>query len=404
MGGTSTDVALISDGDLPVVMEKNIGDLPLTIPTADVVTIGAGGGSIARVDEGGLLKVGPESAGAHPGPACYGAGGERPTLTDAMLVLGYLGQRSLLGGRMEIDAAAAQAAIQEHVAGPLGVDVEEAALGILAVARSSIEQAIRLVSVDRGFDPRDFTLVAYGGAGPQHAAALADSLSLGRVVVPPSPGTLCARGLLATDMRTDYSRSLHVLLVDPHSRGALLEAFAGLEADALRWFAGNNVPDEARELRQAVDVRYLGQHHQVTIPLDSRTWEDSDWDGLRHDFAEQHRRLYGHAADGPLEIVAVRLAALGHVARVTSPARRDENGGAAPQERPTRAVRFDLREGPVVTPIHERAILASGARLAGPCIVEQMDTTTVVMPGQTARVDDHGNLVVELAADREMAT
>jgi N-methylhydantoinase A len=166
MGGTSTDVALINDGDLPVVMEKSIGGLPLTVPTADVVTIGAGGGSIARVDEGGLLKVGPESAGAHPGPACYGSGGERPTVTDAMLVLGYLGERSLLGGRMDIDVSAARRAIEEHVAEPLGVGIDEAALGILEVARSNIEQAIRLVSVDRGFDPRDFTLVAYGGRPP----------------------------------------------------------------------------------------------------------------------------------------------------------------------------------------------------------------------------------------------
>jgi N-methylhydantoinase A len=399
MGGTSADVALIDGGELPVVMEKRISGLPLSVPTADVVTIGAGGGSIARVDEGGLLKVGPESAGASPGPACYAAGGEKPTVTDAMLVLGYLGERSLLGGRMRIDARAAARAIEDHVARPLGVAVDDAALGVLAVARSNIEQAIRLVSVDRGFDPRDFTLVAYGGAGPQHAAAIATSLSLGRVLVPPSPGTLCARGLLATDLRTDYSKSVHVAL-DDNASDRLATVFAALQTDAQDWFSQNDVAAEQQELRRSVDLRYVGQHHQVTIPLPSSAGGELAWDGLWRAFAEKHRRLYGHAADGSLEIVAVRLTALARVERGSSGA-SDRPSQAGTQDVATRLVRFDGFDGRIETPVYDREVLATDEPVAGPCIVEQMDTTTVILPGQEARVDDYGNLVIELVAASE---
>jgi N-methylhydantoinase A len=393
MGGTSTDVALIAGGVVPIARSKELGGLPLTVPTADVVSIGAGGGSIARIDDGGLLKVGPESAGASPGPACYGRGGALPTVTDAMMVLGYLNEEYLLGGRMKVDRGAAERVVEEHVARPLSIGVDEAALGILEVTRSNIEQAILVVSVRRGFDPRDFALLAYGGAGPQHAGALAANLHVSSVIVPTAPGTLCAQGLLASDMRTDYSRTAR-FRAEPGNGDTLRAAFAGLEAQAADWFESSRIAGERRVLRRAVDMRYVGQHHQITIALE-RGFEGEDWDTLNAAFGVQHHRLYGHSTVAPTEIVAVRLAAIGIVERLSAngagPPRRTS---AWPQPVAFRNVKFARGADPEPTAVYERADLRSDDVVTGPAIVEQMDTTTVVLPQQQAVVDEHLNLIL----------
>ena len=300
MGGTSTDVALVDGGVLPVAKSKDLGGLALAVPTADVVSIGAGGGSIARIDDGGLLKVGPESAGATPGPACYARGGTLPTVTDAMMVLGYLNEKHLLGGRMKVDRSAAERVVQEHVAGPLGISIVEAALGILDVTRSNIEQAILIVSVRRGFDPRDFSLLAYGGAGPQHAAALAANLAVSSVIIPFAPGTLCAQGLLASDMRTDYSKTAH-FAARAGSGPLLRDVSAELDEHAAKWFEASGISRERRVLQRSVDMRYVGQHHQLSIPLNG-TLEDDNWDDLNTAFNLQHHRLYGHSTIAATEI------------------------------------------------------------------------------------------------------
>jgi N-methylhydantoinase A len=395
MGGTSTDVALVDRGEVNVVTEKDFDGMTLTVPTVDVVSIGAGGGSIARVDEGGLLKVGPESAGADPGPACYLKGGEHPTVTDAMVVLGYLNEGSLLGGRMRIDLSAAREAIERDVASVLGVDATEAALGILQVARSNIEQAIRVVSVDRGHDPRDFTLVAFGGAGPQHAVALAESLEIRDVIVPPSPGTLCALGLLATDMRTDYSRALRVA-AEPDSEAAIKSGFADLDARAQAWFEASGIPPEGRALRRAVDMRYLGQHHQIAVPFTEHLDVETDWDELLEAFRQQHQRLYGHSGDGNAEIVALRVGALGLLPGLPERPAVLEAAAAKDAGRPTSRVIHRQSLPPVDAPVYDRAALTSGQTVSGPCIIEQMDTTTVILDDQTAVIDDFGSIRIRL--------
>jgi N-methylhydantoinase A len=393
MGGTSTDVALIADGVVSVAKSKDLAGLALAVPALDVVSIGAGGGSIAYIDDGGLLKVGPESAGAVPGPACYLRGGTLPTVTDAMMVLGYLNDKYLLGGRMKVDRAAAMRVVEEHVAQPLGIGVDEAALGMLDVTRSNIEQAILVVSVRRGFDPRNFSLLAYGGAGPQHAGALARNLAVATVIIPPAPGTLCAQGLLASDMRTDYSRTAR-MAAEPGNADALTAAFAELEEQATAWFEGSGVEPSRRIIERSVDMRYVGQHHQIAIPLGG--FDGEDWSGLNAAFGVLHHRLYGHRADGPTEIVAVRLAAIGRVDRLslngTGREGRESTGG--PQPFASREVSFARGEAPVETPVYERSGLRPDDVIPGPAIIEQMDTTTVILPGQRATVDDFVNLIL----------
>jgi N-methylhydantoinase A len=397
MGGTSTDVALVDGGVLPVATSKDLGGLALAVPTADVVSIGAGGGSIARIDDGGLLKVGPESAGAAPGPACYMRGGTLPTVTDAMMVLGYLNEEYLLGGRMKVDRGAAETAVQEHIAGPLSITVEEAALGILDVTRSNIEQAILVVSVRRGFDPRDFSLLAYGGAGPQHAAALAANLAVSQVIIPYAPGTLCAQGLLASDMRTDYSKTAR-FSASAGSGRTLHAVAAELDEHAETWFESSEIPREQRVLQRSVDMRYVGQHHQLSIPLNGML-EDDDWDALNAAFNVQHHRLYGHSTIAPTEIVAVRLAAIGRVARLLNEAAVSDSATmAAPEPIGSRRVSFARGEAPMTAAVYERANLRAGEIIVGPAIIEQMDTTTVILPRQQAVVDAGMNLVLDLPA------
>jgi N-methylhydantoinase A len=393
MGGTSTDVALVDGGVLPVATSKDLGGLALAVPTADVVSIGAGGGSIARIDNGGLLKVGPESAGATPCPACYMRGGTLPTVTDAMMVLGYLNERYLLGGRMKVDRSAAEAVIRQHVADPLSISVEEAALGILDVTRSNIEQAILIVSVRRGFDPRDFSLLAYGGAGPQHAAALAANLAVSTVIIPYAPGTLCAQGLLASDMRTDYSKTARFAAAA--GSGATLRAVsAELDDHAASWFESSEIPTGRQLLQRSVDMRYVGQHHQLSIPLNG-TLEDDNWDDLNAAFNVQHHRLYGHSTVAPTEIVAVRLAAIGRVERLSGGEPASGSDAARPPEPVgSRVVSFARGQAPETASVYERADLRAGDVVEGPAIIEQMDTTTVILPRQRAIVDAGLNLIL----------
>lgn len=402
MGGTSTDVALINDGEAPIVTEKNVERLPLRVPTADVVSVGAGGGSIAWVDGGGFLKVGPRSAGSTPGPACYDRGGELPTVTDAMLLLGYLDpDAGLLGGRMRLAPERASAAVDTHVGERLGLSTTEAALGIVAVARANIEQAIRVVSVDRGHDPRAFALVAYGGAGPQHAATVAESLGIKRVIVPARPGTLCALGLLQTDMRTDYSRTAH-FRVDRRESERLRECFAELEDQAQSWFSASDVPRQSRRLVRYADMRYVHQNHQITTPLPEDAGLDGPWEALEAAFSDLHQHAYGHRSDVPTEIIAVRLSAFGVREQTEQSGAGDAPTPAVTQLRldsmRRRSVHLARDEGATECPVVPRDELRAGNTLTGPVIVEQMDATTLVPPGRLVWVDAAGNLVMDMEA------
>ena len=388
VGGTSSaDVCLVRGGEAEVTVEGRVGAWPLHVPMLDIHTIGAGGGSIARVTDDGTLTVGPESAGAQPGPVCYGAGGEEPTVTDAHLVLGRIPSH-LLGGEIPLDVERARRAIEERVARPLGLPPAAAAQGILDIVNNNMVGALRLVSVERGYDPRDFVLVPFGGAGPLHGADLAALLAMRTVVVPRHPGVLSTLGLLGTEVRNDYART-HLEKPPDYDLGAIAAVYAELEGEAQAWLAAEGVAPAGQRLTRLADLRYRHQGFELTVPWSER---DLAVDALLARFHARHRRLYTYAlADAPVEIVTLRVAAAGRVRRFTLPSlgRR----GAARTRHPRRRVYF-AGAGWKACPCIDRERLGVGAVVTGPAIVEQLDATTVVPPGQRATVDRVGNLVI----------
>ncbi|MEX0820562.1 MAG: hydantoinase/oxoprolinase family protein [Rhodothermales bacterium] len=373
MGGTSTDVALCP-GRIPRTSESEIAGLPLRLPSIDIHTVGAGGGSIARVDDAGALHVGPTSAGAVPGPACYGRGGTEPTVTDANLVVGRLLFDRFLGGDVELDVDAARAAVDSRARG-LGLSCTETALGIIRIANAAMERALRRVSIERGHDPKQYTLVPFGGAGPLHACELADALGIGRIVLPTHPGVLSALGLLMADVVYDASISIlnrgdETAALYRRQREHVLEVMAreGFEAPAVETF---------------VDMRYRGQSYELTVPVDLPN-ESPDAAAAR--FHEAHRRRYGHARpDAAVEPVTVRVRATAAGAEVALP--REEEAAAsdaAPFDRRT-LVRSDGHE--VAAPIYERDALRYGHTVDGPAVIAQYDATIYVAGGWRASVD-----------------
>ena len=390
MGGTSTDVALVERGIPAVSTDREIEGHPVKVPMLDIHTVGAGGGSIAWVDAGGSLRVGPRSAGARPGPACYRQGGAEATVTDANVLLGRLNPTHLLGGRMPIDRGASEEAIG-RLARAVGLGPTEAARGILAVVQSNMLRAIRVVSVERGRDPKDFALLAFGGAGPLHAGALAAELGMHRVLVPPQPGILCALGLLVEDLRTDYVRTRIVPLAG--GAGETLAAeFAPLEGAARAWLEREAIAPQDRLLERQLDMRYLGQNYELPVPCPDGPL---DVEALRRGFLVAHERAYGHAAaDEPVEVVNLRVRAVGRVAPLRWPAGAagaPDPGGA---QSGTRRVFFDEAGGFAEAPLYARDLLRPGHRIPGPAIIEQMDSTTVLPPGQTAEVHPAGVLAI----------
>jgi N-methylhydantoinase A len=392
VGGTSADVCLIQGGEAAVTVEGRVGAWPVPVPMIDIHTIGAGGGSIARVTDDGTLTVGPESAGAVPGPACYGTGGEAPTVTDAHLVLGRI-PAHLLGGEMPLDVERARRAIEERVARPLGLPLEAAACGILDIVNNNMVGAIRLVSVERGHDPRAFALVPFGGAGPLHGAELAALLGMGTVVVPRHPGVLSTFGLLGTEVRNDYARTSLQKPPD-YDRAAIAAVYADLERQAGRWLTDEGVPAPRRRLSRLADLRYRHQGFEITVP-----WPEPDLsiDALLARFHARHERLYTYALpEAPVEIVTLRLAASGRLQRFALP---EQGATEGRRRRTTRRVYFS-GHGWVACPCVDRGTLGAGAVVRGPVIVEQPDSTTVVLPRQRARADRCGNLVVTGTARR----
>jgi N-methylhydantoinase A len=397
MGGTSTDVALIADGRPNMSMAAEVHGHPLKVPMLDIHTVGAGGGSIARVDAGGHLKVGPQSAGAVPGPVCYGRGNTEPTVTDANVVLQVQNPAHLLGGRMAIDQGAARAAIN-GLAEKLSLDVMRTAQGILSVVTANMAKAIRVISVERGHDPRDHVLMAFGGAGPVHAARLARELGIRRVLVPRNPGILCAMGLLLTDLRIHLSAG-RLAPLDATGLPALTEGFGALEAQAGAWFAQEGIATADRGLSRGVDMRYAGQAHELTVACPAGALDDTALAALRAGFEAAHSQVYGYIApEEPIRLVALRLEATGRVPKAAL-------AQHAPAATPAESTRIGTREvwlpetgGFTPCPVHDRDRLGPGHRLAGPAIVEQMDSTTLVLPGQVATVDPWLNLMVEEAA------
>jgi N-methylhydantoinase A len=399
MGGTSTDVSLVQDGRPKRTSGMELDGRPISTPMLDINTVGAGGGSIAWVDSGGHLKVGPASAGADPGPVCYGRGSEQPTVTDANVVLRVLNPEYLLGGRMPIDADAAGKAIG-GLAGALGMDLLETAQGIVSVVVANMARAIRVISVQRGYDPRDYTLLAFGGAGPLHAARLAAELDIPNVLIPEKPGALSALGLLMTDLRTDYSRT-RILAVQPSTAPAFNDTFDELAATAEEWFGAEGINVARRTVRRWIELRYQGQNYELAVPVPDGPVTEASLGALTEEFASAHERRYGYSApEEPVEAVTFRLEAAGEVPHAELVASQPAGSpDPAPARSGTREVYLPELGGFISCPVYQRARLRTGYRVDGPAIVEQMDSTTLVLPTQYASVDAYRNLIITAARD-----
>lgn len=396
VGGTSSDVALLQDGECQLASEAVVHGYPIKAPMLDIHTVGAGGGSIAYVDNGGLLKVGPRSAGANPGPVCYGLGNTEPTVTDANVVLQTLNPTHLLAGRMEIDRQLAVDAIA-GLAEKLGLGVMETAQGILSVVIANMARAIRVISVQRGHDPRDYALVAFGGAGPLHAARLAKELEMTRVVIPRSPGILCATGLLLTDLRADFA-STQLRILDEDALSSINSAFQTLEQQANAWFEEERIAAHDRTLARSVDVRYLGQNYEIAVPMLDSHANAQTLTAIAERFAVEHERLYGFAApDNPIQLVTCRASAAGQVRKAVFLPSPEQGADASAARIGARQVWMPELGDFVECPIYDRALLGAGNLIQGPAIIEQMDTTTIVLPGMTAKVEPYLNLILELA-------
>jgi N-methylhydantoinase A len=396
MGGTSTDVALLADGQCRLTGEATVHGYPIKAPMLDIHTVGAGGGSIAFIDSGGLLKVGPRSAGADPGPVCYGRGNTEVTVTDANVVLGTLNPSFLLGGRMEVRHDLAVAAI-DRLAATLGMERMATASGIISVVTANMARAIRVISVQRGHDPRDYTLVAFGGAGPLHAARLARELDIRRILVPRNPGILCAMGLLLTDLRADFAVTRLAVLA-PAALPGVRDAFRDLDGMAEEWFDAEDIPLPNRRTARTVDMRYAGQNYELPIPLSAGEIGPATLTVLAERFAEDHRRMYGFAAEeGAVQLVTFRVEASGVVPKATFEAQKDAGPDASSAIGGTREVWLPEVGGFTPCPGYDRDDLRAGNRFAGPAIIEQMDATTVVPPGWSVRVEPYLNIILEAA-------
>ena len=379
IGGTSADICLIREGEIHLTQQGKVGEWPLSLPMVDMVTIGAGGGSIAAVTNN-TLSVGPKSAGARPGPAAYGHGGTEATVTDAHVTLGTLPQ-SLLGGAMTLDVEAARAAVTGKVARPLGLTPQDAAQGILAIMNNNMVGAVRTVSVERGHDPRDFTLVPFGGAGPLHGCALAELLGIRQVMIPAAPGLLCAAGLLAADMRAEFTRALP-------SPGAINQAqgdsiVADLTKDATAWMDHEGIAHDHRVLRARAMLRFNGQGGEIAVD-----WADTP-EETEARFHEAHTSLYGFVLDAPIELVTLRIEATGKTEPVDSPALAKVE---LPDALQTQKVRWP--GGIAETPVYDRAALGADTKINGPAILTQLDTTALIAPGWIATVHPSGALLL----------
>ena len=428
MGGTTAKASLIENGRIETTSEYEVGGQgnvgrwlhgtghPIRVPVIDLAEVSAGGGSIAWIDPGGALRVGPQSAGAEPGPACYGCGGTRPTVTDANVVLGHLSRTHLLGGRLPIDAAAAEAAVRAHVAAPLGQEIMQAAAGIVSVVNHGMAEALRIVSVERGHDAREFSLVAFGGAGPVHAAALAEELDIPEVVIPPIPGGFSALGLVATDLRRDWSHTFYspIESIDPE---ALDRRLAELERSARAMLRDAGIAEPDRIVERGADCRYTKQAYELTVPLARGTVTRETLDALAREFHAQHLRTYGHQnPNESVQMVNVRVTATGRMPRVefrawaadpgggTTERNAGAAGGGAMTGERVEAEREVWFGEPILCPVIGRHDLASGpsggggsgvgTARPGPFIVEEMDCTVVVPPGWSASLDESGFILM----------
>ncbi len=402
MGGTSFDAALVIGGAPEVTTQGRVGRYALGLPALEINTVGAGGGSIAWIDEGGLLRMGPQSAGANPGPACYGRGGELPTCSDANLVLGYLDPDYFAGGRIKLDAEAARRAIRDKVARPLGLSLTQAAHGMYQIMNVNMATGIREISIQKGHDPREFPLICAGGAGPVHAALIARELAMPRVLIPRESSVFCAVGMLRSDLKHDFVRSYHTTL----SAGAIdedrfLRLVAEMEAEADDVLGREGIASSRRVYRHAFDLRYQGQYHEVTVEVGAKAVRSVDLEAIARAFHSRHDRLYGYALEEEgtaLELVNLRLSALGESAKPEIRRRPRLGPDASTARKGRRAVFLPSLMDYAEVEVYDGHAMGPGNRLEGPAMVERIDTTLFLPPDFVLEVDDHGSY---LMSDRE---
>jgi N-methylhydantoinase A len=403
MGGTTAKASLILDGKYETTPEYEVGGgsnvtrfmngagHPIRVPVIDLAEVSAGGGSIAWVDRAGALRVGPKSAGAEPGPVCYGRGGTEPTVTDCNLMLGYLGQQSLLAGSMALDQAAAEAAIGKRLAIPLSVTVQTAAAAVIDIVNNAMAEALKIVSVQRGHDPRDFSLAAFGGAGPLHATALADELGIATVVCPPIPGAFSALGLVGTDLRRDYVRTVYTTTAtaDP---SVLEAAFRAMEAEGSGMLERAGIDAGRRRFDRSVDARYAGQSYELNVPVAGSAVDAAAIGEIAEGFHIRHAQTYGHDNRAePVQFVSLRLAAIGVIPPLTI--RQQPAPAGTPSAKPSRKVWF-RSTGTVMAEVHDRVRMAEGTVVHGPAVVESLESTILIPPGWQARMDGDGFILM----------
>jgi N-methylhydantoinase A len=402
MGGTTAKAGVIHNGEALTTGAALLGGydeaLPVQIAMMDIFEVGTGGGSIARVEEGGL-RVGPQSAGASPGPACYGLGGREPTVTDANLALGRLGADRFLGGEMPLDLEAARAALRERVAKPLGMEVTAAADGILRIAVTAMSYAVKGVTTERGLDAGDFALVAYGGAGPLHAVEVAREIGIRTVIIPTAPGVFSAFGMLFSDLRYDFVRTWFTPLEDAPFDG-IERVYRELEDEGRAAIAAAAVKPSKIIVKRAADMRYVGQEHAVTVDLPLKVFERQDRDAIKRHFDEMHEQRYGTSApDERAEIVSLRSTVTGVMRK--PPQETVVRGRRAPDKAAFTGKRSVYLAGKYrPTPTYARAALAAGNRIEGPALIEEHASTTVLLPGDALEVDAYGHLVIKVGGAR----
>lgn len=392
IGGTSADISLIKAGTPRLTTESQIGGYPIKLPMIDINTIGAGGGSIAWIDSGGALRVGPQSAGADPGPVCYGMGGTEPTVTDANAILGRINPSYLLGGEMKLFLDGARRVIDEKIARPLGIDVERAAEGIIAVINANMIRGIRRVSVEKGYDPREFSLVAFGGAGPLHAVELAQALNMTNIIIPQYPGIASAFGMLSADVRHDYVQT-YIAVSNKVDAKRLQSIYQQMEKQGIRQLSNEGFSDQSIIMHRYADLRYVRQAYELQVPVKSGTLTTEDISSVAESFHDQHEINYGYARRSePVEFVNLRLVALGKLPEMQS-AKTISRGKNALEPIGYREVFFE-GTSPLKTTIYKREHLHKGQQILGPAIVEQLDSTIVIFPNYQAVTDSYGNLLI----------
>lgn len=403
MGGTTAKAGMILDGKLQYSQEYEVGGelhhggrqrgsgYPVRTPMIDVVECGAGAGSVAWIDRGGHLKVGPQSAGAEPGPACYGKGGTDPTVTDAHLVLGRITPDNFIGGEMPLYPQLSEKAIKHTISRPLKLTLEKAASGILDIANASMLRILRLISIMRGHDPRDFTLIAYGGAGPLHAVELAEQMSIQHIVIPRIPGLFSTLGLFYADLNTDFVETAMIPLTAP---SALNRIISRLQKQAEAWFKQNEVNPRQRRIKLSVDIRYSHQSYELNLPLPGKALVMKDIPALQKEFHNIHARTYGLSSPGEsIQVVNVRLRAIKRLPRHELPVY--DSHGRSPAREPKKKQPVWIKNEKWDCPFYERSRLRRGERIKGPAVIQENESTTLVMPGWHLRVDKSGNLHIQ---------